>query len=425
MKNKIVFICLLSLSLGLRYWFYLQTKPTYQAGEAVTLKTTLLNEPKIVASGQQMLMVDGVFVFAPRYPTYHYGDHLSIMGTVKKTQFQTNKQMQLAIDKPAIVMKENKWLAIPRIIRYTVQSTFNRYLPPDESALLLGIIFGFRNTFNKTYYDQLQVTGVLNVIAASGTNVTILAGVLLSTLGFFVKRRRALIFTIIGICFYAVLAGLDPPIVRASLMGLIALGAGLYGRQNQALFALIMTGFAMLCISPDLITNIGFQLSFLATGGLILVKPRVDSVLHLNNVSSNKMDRTKTNNQVKLPLAEDLSTTISAQITTIPILVNSFGSYSPISILVNMVVLWMIPILMIMGGLGALASLIWQPLAIPFLYCCYPFLLLFKVVVQLAAPIANATLLPKLNIWLTGGVYMILIGVLFRTKRIDKTNNEK
>lgn len=436
MKNSLVLICLLSLLLSLRFFFYFQNKEELKAGEVVTLETTLLNEPKIVGSGQQMLIVDGVFIFAQRYPAYQYGDRLSITGMIEQTQFEgsepangADKQTQLIIDKPEIVVTKNKWLAIPRMIRYKVQSTFTRVLPPDEAALLLGIIFGFRNNFNETYYDQLQVTGVLHVVAASGTNVTILAGVLLSTLELFVKRKQALIFTVLGICFYAVIAGLDPPIVRASIMGLIALGAGLYGRQQYALLALVVTGFVMLCMSPGLFENIGFQLSFLATLGLVVVKPALDRRLGFNRTDrTDKTDRTN-KNKASLPLVEDFSTTISAQITTIPILVNSFGSYSPVSILVNLLLLWMIPILMVVGGLAAIGALIWEPLAVPFLYCCYPFLLLFKIVVQLAAPIANSTLVPEMNIFVTGGGYLVLIGLLFfrtdRTNKTNRTNNEE
>lgn len=429
MKNSLILVILLSLLLSLRFFFYYQNKEEMREGDVVTLETILLNEPKIVGSGQQKMIVDGVFVFVPRYPAYQYGDRLAITGLVEKTQFEGGEQTQLVIDKPEIVVTKNKWLAVPRAIRYKVQSVFNRYLPPDESALLLGIIFGFRNNFSETYYDQLQVTGVLHVVAASGTNVTILAGVLLSTLGLFVKRKQALIFTVLGICCYAVIAGLDPPIVRASIMGLIALGAGLYGRQNYAFLALVVTGFVMLFISPELIKNIGFQLSFLATLGLVVVKPRLDKRIGLGTDKTNRTDRTDRTKKTKLPLAEDFSTTISAQITTIPILVNSFGSYSPVSVIVNLFLLWMIPILMVVGGLAAVGALIWEPLAIPFLYCCYPFLLVFKIVVQLFAPIANATLLPEMNIWITGGIYMILIGMLFfrthKTNRTGRTNNEK
>ena len=111
---------------------------------------------------------------------------------------------------------------------------------------------------------MFQTTGVFHVIAASGMNVSMLSGFLLAVLGRILRRQIALIVSIVAICFYAVLAGLEPSIVRASIMAGIAFTALLLGRQGTALWSLILTALLMLLFNPFLFRDIGFQLSFAA-----------------------------------------------------------------------------------------------------------------------------------------------------------------
>ena len=119
----------------------------------------------------------------------------------------------------------------------------------------------------------------------------------------------------------------------------------------------------MLFISPNLISDIGFQLSFTATLGLILI-PKIRAIGKI------------------WVIGNDINTTIAAQIATLPILLINFGTYSIYSVLVNGLVLWTVPILMAIGWIGALVGLIFIPLGQLIIYLCYPLLIYFEKIVD-------------------------------------------
>ena len=92
--------------------------------------------------------------------------------------------------------------------------------------------------------------------------------------------------TVFGIVFYAVLAGLEPSIVRAAIMGILVFSSQIMGRQKMPFYILFLTAFVMLFVSPGLISDIGFQLSFLALIGIIYLKPAIEEFLtHVENNS--------------------------------------------------------------------------------------------------------------------------------------------
>src|SRR3989338_8937722 len=210
----------------------------------------------------------------------------------------------------------NQELRLPVIFetKEKIADTFNKILPSEESALLLGIVFGDKGNFDRGYFEAIRRTGVLHVIAASGMNVTMVAG---------------LIFASFAIVLYSALADFEESIVRAGIMAILAYGAGLFGRQNTSLFALFIAIFLMVFFDPRILIKAGFQLSVAATLGIILLDPVFKKL-------------------GKNIFFEDLRTTLSAQIATVPILLFYFSTYSPISIIANLLILWVVPPLMIL-----------------------------------------------------------------------------
>ena len=182
-------------------------------------------------------------------------------------------------------------------------------LPSREAGLFLGVILGVRDKIDSEYYQQLKNAGVLHVIAASGQNVSIAAMLLLVIFDKIVKRRVALLFTGIGVLIYAILTGFDPPIVRASVMALLSFAALFSGKQINSVYVLLLTGWAMLFVQPEEITDISFQLSFMSTFGILTVKPLLDKLLNFNFL---------------VFLKDDITTTLSAQIATFPLMLSVF-----------------------------------------------------------------------------------------------------
>jgi competence protein ComEC len=114
----------------------------------------------------------------------------------------------------------------------------------------MGIVFGVREGMPEDLTDTFIKTGVIHITAASGMNVTMLAGAICVIFAAIASRKTALIFAVVAIWFYAGVAGFDASITRASLMATIAFSAGLLGRQNSGWYALLLTGFLMVFISP-------------------------------------------------------------------------------------------------------------------------------------------------------------------------------
>ncbi|MEX2012900.1 MAG: ComEC/Rec2 family competence protein, partial [Candidatus Levyibacteriota bacterium] len=309
---------------------------------------------------------EDVFITIDTTFSFKFGDKLKISGTLNKRLLEDERSIW-TMSYPEIEVESNILPFLSDLHRRSVV-LFKRSLPPTSANLLLGIVFGIKEQMDKTFSDQLRNVGVIHVIVASGMNVVMVGGFLSSVFSFFLKRQLALVLTIFGIFFYAILSGFEPPIVRASIMGSFVFISQILGRQNTASYALFLSAFLMLFISPSLISDIGFQLSFAATAGLLYLRP----LLELG----------KARNLIKRSIiGEDIATTIAAQAATLPILLSNFGAYSLWSILTNALVLWTIPPLMILGGLGAIFGLAFEPLGRIFIYLALPLLLYFEKIV--------------------------------------------
>lgn len=302
--------------------------------------------------------------------------------------------------------KNGKELSLPLIasVKEPIRQSFNKTLSGDQAALLLGIVFGGKEAFDRDFYKAFQKTGVLHVIAASGMNVSMVASFLLAILLTFLKRQYALIFTALAIFLYVALADFQPAIVRAAIMAVFAYGAGIIGRQNTALLALLLAAFIMIFWDPSIVRDLGFQLSFLATSGIILLDPLFKSFLRNDFWFG------------------DLRTTLSAQIATVPIILFFFSSYALVSIPVNFLVLWTVPVLMAIGGAGAILSLITPILAVPILFLAVPFLAYFKAVVIFASRFPLEFEVSSIPWAFVVSYYFIILGLIlwfYKRKKIS------
>lgn len=403
---------LLLLILSLRFWFFYHNQTQYKDGEYVSFATTLLSDPETSGSQQRisanLASGERILVIVPLIPEFHYGDTVAVSGTISK-RLLSNKKSLLSIYFPKIRAVKSG-LAIVSSVRQKIISIFSMSLPSPSSSLLLGIVFGIKEPMPKEFKDNLRTSGVLHVIAASGMNVTLIGGFISSFFAFFLKRQLALVISIIGIMFYALLAGLEPSIIRASIMGILVFSSQILGRQNMARNGLLIAGFLMLFIQPYLIFDVGFQLSFSATLGLLYIKLLFEQNLRLKTIIKKSL------------VGSDAITAIAAQLATLPILLANFGSYSLWSILANGLVLWTIPILMVIGGISGAAGLIFMPLGSLLLYLSYPLLLYFERTVNLLGQIESKISIQELSWPIIIGYYSMLIScvLFFRRKSVKK-----
>lgn len=373
-RNQFLIVFLLFLLFFLRYQT-LSSLPDFLPGQEIIIRDVLREEPKIISSSQRFSLA-GVEVKTFRYPEYHYGDQLIITGSLKKgvtrgwflefPEIEESSQLQK-------IGIEHKILASLSAWRRKIEGVYRFSLPEPQASLMAGIVLGSKSSFPYDFYQSLRKTGTLHVVVASGMNITLVAAVLVSLFVLFLNRRKALIFAFLGVWLYVFLAGGEAPVVRAGIMGSLAFwGVGL-GREKDALRGLIFAGMLMLFINPNYLFDLGFQLSFAATAGILLVYPRIRRIRGIKKAFS-------------LPLiGDDLAVTLAAQILTLPIMIFNFDGYNPLSLLVNALVLWTIPWIMGIGALAGLAGLINKVLGQIICLPAYVLLTYFVKMVELFA----------------------------------------
>lgn len=367
-KHVFIFALFLVFLVSIRLLCFYATKPVLKDGENINFQTTIATDPTILNSIQSFSVKnqtgDTIFIIFKADPEMFYGDQINVSGSIK-VKLLSNKTKIYTLSFPEISLvktHENSNLAVIYFIRQKIINLFQSSLQGDSSALMLGIVFGIKQGFSKNFVSELKIAGVMHVIAASGMNITMVSAFVFFLFSSFFKRQLAVFLSIFAVLFYASLAGFEPSIMRASIMGIIAFSSQILGRQQQGLYALFLTAAAMLFFFPQFLLDIGFQLSFAATLGILYI-PKIFKNL-------------------QTPLSDDFLTTFSAQAATLPILLSNFGTYSIWSIVVNVLVLWTVPVLMILGGIAAISLFIFEPLSKLILYFCIPLLMYFQSIVD-------------------------------------------
>lgn len=334
----LVFLGFVSLFL---FRFYID-RPKFEEGDLLRVTGTIQEDPVLV-NGQQKIVVSGIRVYLPRFPEYRYGDSVVTEGvaTQGKGGWFLKEPKIFEISERRGVQK----LLFP--LRERVLESFGKFLPEPHASLLKGIVLGIKSSLDLRFLEALINTGTLHIVVASGTNVSLLGGSALGIFGVVLGRRRAIPLVFLLIWSYVVLVGWQPPIVRAGIMGSVTFLAQGLGRVFDAWRALLGSAALMLLLQPNWIFDVGFQLSFTATAGMLLLTASICSkLLRVPNL-----------------LREDLSVTLAAQVAVAPILFFSFGQFSLISPFVNAFILWTVPIIMFGGMIMALLGIIWEPLA--------------------------------------------------------------
>lgn len=232
----------------------------------------------------------GVLMRASLFPEYEYGDHLEIEGNLEAPpelddfdyrEYLLRRGISSVIDYPEVrLLGEGHGSPVRSAlidIRSRLLDSLANVLPEPEASLAAGILFGTRSDIPQELKDDMNATGTSHLVAVSGQNVVLLAGLVIAALAWLVGRRNASWIALVGLICYAVLVGGHPSVVRAALMGGLYVIAIAVGRQNTAYIALIFAAAGMTGLDPHLVHDISFQLSFAATIGLIVMTPALST----------------------------------------------------------------------------------------------------------------------------------------------------
>lgn len=302
-------------------------------------------------------------VYADEFPVFAYGDILAFSATVKSPTGESAGYFKKEgigglVSYPKNIIVQATHQGVPMMawlyeIRDGIRSTFERVLPGEQATLMTGLVIGKSSGFSKEFSEKLKTTGTTHLVALSGYNIATVLGWFSALLGFFLRRRKALWFSMVAVVAFVVMTGAEASVVRAAIMAIIVVIAEQIERPHSVRNAIVFAALCMTIANPHiLVFDIGFQLSFAALVGIVYVKPAIDLWLH----------RDKKNVGV-LAWRENLVTTLAAQVAVLPILLFHFGFVTPVSIVTNVLLLSFIPLTMVLGVAILLAELISSALA--------------------------------------------------------------
>lgn len=248
--------------------------------------------------------------------------------------FQANRAASLQ-------RKQTQMALIPASLltaRMALTMQIQKNLPPEEAGLLAGILYGDQ-AFSKETKSTFRRAGLMHIVAVSGSNISILVLVLTRLiLRVGLTRRQAWVFLTFGIAVFVLFVTPSASVVRAAVMGSLIELAPLFGRLVRPLRLLLVAGCVFILWQPSaLLLDPSFILSFLAMLGLICLGPWIDKML-----------------PTRIPklLRETIVSTLAATLLTAPYSAWSFGSWSVLGCLTNLLIVPLIPWTMLFGAVA-------------------------------------------------------------------------
>ena len=337
----------------------------------------------------------------PEFPDFSYRDYLARQGV--------HSQMPLASVTRLGSGHGNPVLQQLHAYRTHAQAVLRTLLPEPEASLLSGILLGIESGIPAAPRQAYNTTGTAHIIAISGFNIAIIAGLFSRLFTRWLGARRGALASLLGIAIYTVLVGASASVVRAALMAGLAIVGQRLGRQGDALAGLGAAAIVMTAANPYTLWDVGFQLSFGATLGLVLYADPL-KIAFVRAVG--RWTTAERAARLAGPIGEYALFTLPAQVTTLPLTAAYFHRLSLVSWIANPLVLPAQPAVMVLGGVAALAGSIWLPLGRPLAWIAWPFVAYTNRVVEWFAGWPSASLpLGDVGPFVVGLYYALLFGL--------------
>ena len=368
-SNKKYFFIFLSFSFlffGIARHSIAQPAKIDSSFEIQTLQGYVAAEPDVRMDGVRYIVktkkLGRIYLKTHLYPRYDYGDVLRLKCRLKRPEpiedfrydmylarygvFQicTQPKIEKVGESEGIFLLEKILKA-----KVVIAKQINLLWHEPHASFMAGLLYGYRGGLG-SLNELFSRTGVTHIVAISGYNITIISLILSSFLvDLYIPRKKAFYIIIIGISLFVIFAGLSASVVRAGIMGVIVLLAKQMGRASQVGNVMLLTAVLMTVHNPFiLLWDAGFQLSFISTLGLVYISPMLQPFFK------------------KIPevlgFRESIEATLSATIATLPLILFQFKRLSIVAVIVNVLILWIIPFLMLLGFLAVLFSFVFKPI---------------------------------------------------------------
>ena len=393
--------------------------------------TNLHIKVEAVDSGSGDLPARGaVLVRVPTLVKYEYGERVRVRGDLKTPPEDEEFSYRDYLAREGIhsymsiadvtVLPGNGgnlfFVQVYKLKDKLLEHTYRLYHDP-EASLMAGILLGVDTGLTRDLQNAFKNTGTSHIIAISGFNIAIIAGIFFSIFKNMFGERLGAAFAILGIIFYTLLVGADAAVVRAAFMGSISLLARQLGRRNDGMNALALVALIMTIFNPLVIWDVGFQLSFFATLGLILY---AEPFSNFTSTLISKISKQDTSMFTRI-INDNVVLTFAAQLTTIPIMAYHFKRISLISFIANPFILPVQPAVMVAGGLAVFTSLVIFPLGQLIAWVAWPFASYTIRIVELFDRVPYASIyLGDSSFWMVLAFYIALLSVTFNWQPIKE-----
>jgi ComEC/Rec2-related protein len=326
-------------------------------GEAIEEKTTQRIPIRFDSCLEGKCLHREAFIRTEKWESYRIGEKLAVSCIWEVPQFDEKTKTDwkrifssrgpflFCFDRAPIRLgEEDKNFKFSFVeVRKSAEERIAHILPYPESALGGGLIFGGSSGLSEKWQEKFAHTSMTHIVAVSGYNITLLVqyfGIL--AIGIGIRRQHSLWLSVVGIFLFIAMIGFPASGVRAGIMGTLALIAISGGTLSNTLRALVIASACMVFFSPLILRyDVGFQLSVLATLGIIVGAPFIT-----------RLGIQKLSFFPKL-FSEIALTTFFAQLFVFPLIIKTFGFFSFLSFVANLCILWTLPLAML-GTLFAL-----------------------------------------------------------------------
>jgi competence protein ComEC len=367
--------------------------------QSVSLTGVVKREPEIRETSTHLYVAiedDVVLVTTDRHTSTQYGDEIYIEGVLERPESFTTElgrefnypgyllargvEYKISFAHVETLSSGNGHPIIALLLeqKHRLMNGIELVLEEPQAGLGEGLLLGVKQALGEDLEDAFRTTGIIHIVVLSGYNVMLVVAFITFIFSFFLPRRARLFAGISAIILFALIVGLSATVVRACVMASLLLIAQAYGRTYDITRSLLFAGATMIAINPFLLLyDIGFQFSFMATLGLVLIAPAFEGKL-VAGLS-------------KLGVKEFLVATVATQIAVLPLLLYYVGEVSVISVVVNVLVLPVVPAAMLATFLAGVVALISLPLATPIAFVAHSILLYITSVATFFATIPFAT----------------------------------
>ncbi|MBU6389783.1 ComEC/Rec2 family competence protein [Patescibacteria group bacterium] len=334
---------------------------TYRYGSAYRF-TGVITEPADIRATSQLLSVlpdqaiaEGldsklrrtlIRIRAPRYPTYQYGDRLSVAGVIDRPEPFSGFNYPLYLERYQIYGEITRSPHIEKIgsgygnrfsawlygIRQSTEDRIAHTLSEPEASFLAGILLGSKRSIPADIQADLQTTGTVHIVVISGSNITILLEILLYFLPVYKRKSQLLAVIILGFLVSAI-SGASASVLRGATVAVLSRYLKLRSRFPWPTpFLLVSVTFLCLYNPLLLAADPGFQISFAAFAGLAyLATPLAD-----------RIRRSAWLGRIPEPMQESIAQTLAASCGISALSFKEFGQLSLLGLVVNPIVLWLL-----------------------------------------------------------------------------------